>query len=777
MKCLHCGEKNGSKNEKFCCQGCEAAYKIISQSGLRNYYELREEIFAEGKIKPEITNDLDISEFILGEDIQTNSISLMIQGMHCAACIWLIESILKKQEDVIDARVNLSKKTLFLRWRGPKDYGNVLIKLIQNIGYKLLPFDQEIFDSSEKKYNDEILRALAVAGFGVGNIMLFSFSLWFAEPEQMGIQTRNLLHFFSSLIALPVIIFSAKPFFSSALRSIKQGYPNMDLAISIAIFLACIVSLLETFRSANHVYFDSAVMLTFFLLIGRYLDLKARKKAFAIATEFTLLSANFGRVEEGGIVKIISSKNLKEGMILLVSSGEKISADGVIVDGESELDTSLITGETTPKIVTKNSEVFAGMINLTQPLRIKINKSPQHSLLSEIIRLSDEAQSKKIHYVRLADYLSRFYTPAVHLLAFATFCFWFKNGWEVALMNATAVLIITCPCALALAVPIVQTITISNFIKKGVLIKSGEALEKIIKSDVIIFDKTGSLTIGKPILIQIKILRGEEKNILQLAASLTKASTHPLSRAISESYNGNLLDLKIKENPGFGLEAEFENKVLRLGRQEFCIIENRNQYQEKTEEKGLSCFFKFGENEAEFLFADELKSDAKLTISRLKSMGKKIILLSGDSKSAVESVAKTLEIDQFYFEKTPISKAEFLSDFLINKKQFVMIGDGINDSPALALSPVSISFSRAADISQNIADIIIQGEKLSPILEIINSSNRAILLMKQNLLIALLYNLVAVPFAIYGHVVPLIAAIAMSSSSLIVLFNSLRCRS
>ncbi len=773
MKCLHCGEKTNGHDEKFCCPGCEAAYKIINQSGFKNYYELREENFVTGKIKPEIAENLDISEFVVREENQNNSVSLMIQGMHCAACIWLIENISKNQKDVVDARVNLSKKTLFLRWRGDAKYGNELIKLIQNIGYKLLPFDQEILDSSEKKYNDEILRALAVAGFGTGNVMLFSFSLWFADAGQMGIQTRNLLHFFSSLIALPVIIFSARPFFSSAIRSIKQGYPNMDLAISIAIFLACIVSLLETFRSANHVYFDSAVMLTFFLLIGRYLDLKARKKAFAIATEFTLLSANFGRVEEAGNIKILPSKNLKEGMILVVASGEKISADGIIIDGASELDTSLITGETTPKTVTKNSEVFAGMINLAQPLRIKITKSPQNSLLSEIIRLSDEAQSKKIHYVRLADYLSRFYTPAVHLLAFATFCFWFKSGWEVALMNATAVLIITCPCALALAVPIVQTITISNFIKKGVLIKSGEALEKLIKSDIIIFDKTGSLTIGKPKLIEIKILHGEEKNILPLAASLAKASKHPLSQAISESYDGKFLDLKIKENPGFGLEAEFENKVMRLGRKQFCDIQNFQPSQQNS----LSCFFKFGENEAEFLFADEIKSDAKAVISSLKSMGKEIILLSGDSKNPVESVAKTLEIDQFYFEQTPVSKAEFLGKFLADKKQFIMIGDGINDAPALALSPISISFSKAADISQNIADIIIQGEKLSPILEVINSSNRSISLMKQNLLIALLYNLIAVPFAISGHVVPLIAAIAMSSSSLIVLFNSLRCRS
>ncbi|MBU6140844.1 MAG: cadmium-translocating P-type ATPase [Proteobacteria bacterium] len=765
-KCLHCGEKT---REEFCCLGCETAYKIINKLGLNNYYKLRAENFSVGKIKPELTEKLDISEFVLREKDGINSASLMVQGMHCAACIWLIESILKKQKNVVDARINLSKKTLFLRWQGTAAQGGDLIKLIQEIGYKLLPFDQEILDSTEKKYNDGILRALAVAGFGAGNVMLFSFSLWFADANEMGIQTRNLLHFFSSLIALPVIIFSARPFFLSAFRSIKQGYPNMDLAISIAIFLACVVSLIESFRSANHVYFDSAVMLTFFLLIGRYLDLKARKKAFAVATEFTLLAASFGRVEEEGKVKILPSKQLREGMILLVSSGEKIAADGVVIDGESEIDSSLITGESLPKKISKGSEIFAGTINLAQPLKIRITKSPQNSLLAEIIRLSEEAEGKKIHYIRIADYLSRFYTPAVHLLAFATFCFWFKNGWEIALMNATAVLIITCPCALALAVPIVQTIAISNFIKKGILIKSGEALEKLIKIDIIVFDKTGSLTIGSPKLVEIKTLKGEEKNLLKLAASLTKNSRHPISQAISSGYSGNLEELSIQENQGFGLEANFENKILRLGRKDFCDVKSDFENNKNL----LSCFLKFGETEAVFLFSDEIKTDAKSVITSLRNSGKKIILLSGDSQNSVESVAKELGITEFYFEQTPVSKVKILEDL----KNFVMIGDGLNDAPALASAPVSISFSRAADISQNVADIIIQGEKLTPILELINSSKKAISLMRQNLLIALIYNLIAVPYAIAGHVVPLVAAIAMSSSSLLVLFNSLRMNS
>ncbi len=770
--CLHCGEDTKKITEDFCCLGCSTAYKIINKLGFENYYKLREINFASGKIKPEAIDIPDISEFVLTEKDGANSISLMVQGMHCAACVWLIESILKKQENVIAARINLSKKTLFLRFSGDKKTGNDLVKLIHEIGYKLLPFDEEVLNSAEKKYNDSILRALAVAGFGAGNIMLFSLSLWFSDTLEMGVNTRNLLHFFSSLIALPVIIFSARPFFSSAWKSIKQGYPNMDLAISIAIFLACVVSLLETFRSASHVYFDSAVMLIFFLLIGRYLDVKARKKAFAVATEFTMLAASFGRVEEDSKMKILPSRQLLEDMILVVAAGEKIAADGIVIEGESEVDTSLITGESLPKKIIKNSEVFAGTINLAQPLKIRITKSPQHSLLAEIIHLSEEAEVKKNHYIRIADYLSKFYTPAVHLIAFATFLFWFKNGWEVALMNATAVLIITCPCALALAVPIVQTIVISNFIKKGILVKSGEALEKLRETDVIVFDKTGSLTIGAPKLVKI-IAPQSQIDYVKLAASLTKNSRHPIAQAISASYGGELFELQVEENQGLGLAAKFENKILRLGRKEFCGVKSDFG----NEENLLSCFMKFGEEEIIFLFSDEIKMDAKAVIEKLRSDNKKIILLSGDSENVVKDVAQKLAISEFYFSQTPVSKVQFLEKLKAENKKFVMIGDGLNDAPALALSHVSISFSRASDIAQNIADVVIQGEKLMPIIDLFSSSKKALSLMKQNLLIALVYNLVAVPYAIAGHVVPLIAAIAMSSSSLLVLFNSLRMNS
>lgn len=779
-KCLHCTLEVENDVDDFCCLGCKTAYKIINNLGFSSYYNLRQIDEKERKTRPREDEEVDISQFVKIEN-EKKSVTLMVQGLHCAACVWLIENILKKQKSVSLARVNLSQKTLKIMWQGEVDYGNQLAHLISQIGYKLLPFDAEILQRAEKKYDDTILRAMAVAGFGAGNIMLLSISLWFSDSLDMGPRTHNLLQFFSCLIAIPVLLYSSRPFFSSALKSIKAGYPNMDLPISLAIVLASCVSILQMMKNANHIYFDSVVMLIFFLLIGRYLDLKARKKAFEIASEFTLLSASFGRVLIDDKIVTLPIKKIEKDMILLVAAGEKIAADGFVIEGESEVDNSMINGESLPQKIMKNCAVFAGTINITEPLKIRVSKAQNESLMAQILEFVQIAQDKKNSYVRLADSLAKFYTPTIHILAILTFAFWFKNGFEIALMNATAVLIITCPCALALAVPIVQTIAISRFIKRGILIKSGEALEKISQIDIIIFDKTGSLTLGKPRLKAIKFLDGRELNevqknyYLQIAASLSARSRHIISRAISNAFAGNIIALDAKEERGFGLVAKLEEKELRLGKKDFCLIKN-NFNAEILENNLLNCFLKIGDEELILLFEDRLKEDASDVILALKKQNKKIILLSGDLENPVKKIASDLKIDEFYFEKNPLQKAEFLQNLKAQNKKFIMVGDGINDAPSLALADVSISFSSASDIAQNIADIVICNEKLQPILQLKKDSQKSLHLMKQNLIIALIYNIFALPFAFLGHVTPLFAALAMSSSSLLVLFNSLRMR-
>lgn len=848
--CKHCELKLSIHQQNFCCKGCEKAYEIIESMGLKNYYQIREKNISEANLKPDLNGNFDISEFVkknlknnssrnlnnnfeenLSDDISNNHkneisnswhLELMVQGLQCGACVWLIESILLKNPKVLQARINLTRKVLSLDFQGEISDANKIIHQVSEIGYKFLPFDQEIIQEEEKKYNNSLLKALGVAGFGAGNIMFFSFILWFNNSEEMGFASHQFLQFISALIALPVIIYSARIFFISAYKALANGFANMDVPISLAIILAGIVSLFQAYQGGDHVYFDSAVMLTFFLLIGRFLEMKARKKAFNIATEFSLLNASYARVEEEKVIKILPIKKLQKDMILVISCGEKIASDGIVIEGESEIDDSLLTGEIILKKIAKDSMVYAGSINISQPIKVRITSDINSNLLSQIIALINQNQNSKNSCELIAQKLSKIYTPLVHILAFLTFVIWFlviDKSFTQAIMNATAVLIITCPCALALAIPIVQTIVISGFITKQILVKNGEALEKINKIDMVIFDKTGSLTLGTPRLKSIysiennsikKLEKNQEDFYLTIAVAMAKNSSHPISKALLASCPNHNFDLVIHEEKSQGLSGKItveflkqiinelkNNKInyqlnedffrnfndqmpldVRLGRSQYCNI-NFNNFQEilsKYNEnyQQLTTFMKLADHELVFVFDDEIKQDAYQVISFLKSIGKKIILLSGDHQKNVEIIAQKLGIKEFYYQKSILQKAEFLENMKKNNDNFMMIGDGLNDAPALAISTVSVSFTNASDLSKNIADILINSTKLSPIISLFIGSKKAFQIMKQNLLLALIYNLIALPFAVMGMVMPLIAAISMSSSSLLVILNSLR---
>ena len=769
-KCLHCGLPSPI-NQKFCCNGCNAAYSIINNLGLGNYYKSRFIKTGERSNKPEENNFINIEEFAILSDNNSYSVNLMVEGLHCAACIWLIESVLKKQENIIKARINMGNRRLHLIWNGDLDYGNKLVKMVADLGYRLIPFDAEILKNEEKKYDNNLLKALAVSGFAAGNIMLLSVALWSSSSEIMGIATRNLLYWVSALIALPTIIYSGRIFFASAWNAVKSGTTNMDVPIAIAIFLASLVSLFEAITKGEHAYFDSAVMLIFFLLIGRYLDFGARKKAMQTASQMALLQVSAATlIDENNQPKTIRAKDIKKDMILLIVAGDRIPADGIVIDGISEIDTSLITGESMPKKISINEEVFAGMINLAAPIKIMVNKTKEETLLAQIIALTENIEKNKSRYVRIADKVSKYYTPIVHILAaisFIIWCFYLKAGWHQSLLIATAVLIITCPCALALAVPVVQIVSSSRLMKQGILLKSGEALEKLTNIDSVVFDKTGTLTLGQPKLINKNEI---DENLLLIAASVASKSKHPLSKALCNSYSGNLLELQVSEIMGSGLSSIYNNQAIKLGKKEFATDLNEENNNEITSE----VYLKYGDKTVVFKFEDELRPDAELVKKQLQKLKKKIILLSGDKKSAVENVANKVGITEYYYNQTPIDKCDFLKQLKSQNKNILMIGDGLNDAPALALADVSISPSIASDISKNAANIIFQGQKLYPVLEVILVAKKAKKLMKENFVIALAYNLIAVPFAIVGYIVPLIAALAMSSSSIIVVLNALR---
>lgn len=698
-----------------------------------------------------------------------HTLSVLVDGVHCAACIQKIESALGRSEDIKSARLNFGAKRLFMEWEGPAQRADDFVQIVENLGYRVKPYDTRSAEETAQTEERFLLLCLGVAGFAMGNVMLLSVGVWSTSAETMGMATRDFFHWISAAIALPTILFSGRPFFRSALSVLTKGHTNMDVPISLAIVLAGSMSLFETVNHGEHVYFDSAIMLIFFLLIGRYLDFRARKNARGAAHDLLQSFSGFANVIEGDKTRRVLIRDLKEDMIIRVAVGEKFPVDGVVISGQSHVDTALVTGESVPVQVTTQDEVYAGTLNLDAPLTVRVAKAAQDSLLSDIVRLMDKAQQGQAAYVRLADRAAKLYTPVVHTVAAISFCGWFflgGLGWQPSLMIAVTVLIITCPCALGLAVPVVQVLASSRMMKRGILVKSGDALERMASIDTIMLDKTGTLTLGT-----LRLIGEYNPQELKLAASLASQSAHPLSKALIKAYNGELLELEnVSEHAGQGLSAEFQGKKIKLGSRSFCGDEtvSATDYNELWLQNGetITCF----------CFEDKLRTDAPQVIELFKSAGVTSILVSGDRQHLVEKIAQLTAIEKTYAQMKPTQKYEILEALKTDGHTVLMVGDGLNDAPVLAGANVSMAPGTAIDMAQNAADIIFMGEDFMPVYDAYHTAKFSQTLIRQNFAMAVIYNIVAIPLAVCGMVTPLIAALAMSGSSLLVIANSFRLR-
>ncbi len=696
-------------------------------------------------------------------------IDLLVEGVHCGGCVRRIEDALLSRREVAAARVNLSTRRLTVTWEGAPRLAQALVAAVEALGFTAVPFVPQEMGDRDRRAQSELLRAMAVAGFAAGNVMLLSVSVWAGYFEGMGAATRDLLHWFSALIALPAIVYAGRPFYRSAIAALAAGRTNMDVPISLAVLLAGGMSLFETMEGGRYVYFDSAVALLFFLLLGRYLDCRARGRARAAVERLLALTAGSVTVlEADGRRVVLRPERLRPGMRLLAAAGERIASDGKVTAGRSELDTSLITGESLPRPVADGDRVFAGTLNLGAPLTIEVGAVGEGTLLAEIVRLMEQAEQRRARYVALAERISRLYAPAVHGLALATFLGWtFVVGvdWQVALLHAVAVLIITCPCALGLAVPVVQVIASGRLMRQGVLLKSATALERLARVDTVVFDKTGTLTLGRP-----RLRSGDhDPEALRLAASLAGASRHPLARALHAAAPGVPVAPGVREVPGCGLSLNTAAGEIRLGSRRWCGSEEAHS--PPAPELWLRAP---GRAPCAFRFDDPLRADAAAVVAALKRQGLAVRLLSGDRAAAVAEVARALAIDDWQAASTPADKVAELERMAGEGRAVLMVGDGLNDAPALAAASVSLSPSSAADITQTSADAVFQGERLSPVLETLAVARASQRLVKQNFALAFGYNLLTVPLAVLGLVTPLIAALAMSASSLVVIANALR---
>ncbi|HTP84564.1 MAG TPA: heavy metal translocating P-type ATPase [Alphaproteobacteria bacterium] len=770
VTCAHCGAALAADCGRFCCAGCAAAYALVCDLGLDRFYRSR--TAPDGALRPDPAAPIvDYAAYATADAAGHSVLHLMVEGITCAACVWLIETVLAREPGIIEARVNVATRRLVVRWAGPAADAHRHVERLAALGFRLIPFDPQRLVMAEQGAERELLKSMAVAGFAAGNVMLLSVSVWAGENGEMGPATRDLLHWVSALIALPAIAYAGRPFFRSALTAVKAGRTNMDVPISIGVLLAAGMSLFETFASGVTTYFDSAVTLLFFLLAGRYLDLRARGRARAAAENLLTLAARSVNVlAVDGSVRAVLPQAVASGATVLVAAGERFGVDGHIVEGRSDLDTSLVTGETVPAMAGPGTAVFAGTVNLTAPVRMTVTATGEGTLLAEIVRLMEAAAQGRGRFVALADRVARAYAPLVHALAALTFLGWYGFGGvsaHDALLTAIAVLIITCPCALGLAVPVVQIVASGRLLRGGTLLKSATALERLADIDTVVFDKTGTLTVGRPELSQDRMRSGED---LRLAASIAASSRHPLARALQRACPGVEALGGVAEHPGRGLSAAEGHGEIRLGSRAFCGI-SADEAVPGGPELWLA---RPGHPPVQFMFTDALRCDAAEIIQDLRRRGLDVRLMSGDRAAVVAGVARRVGLDLWQAECTPARKAAELAALRAHGRRVLMVGDGLNDAPALEAADVSASPATAADICQTAADLVFQGDRLAPVLEALDMAKRTRRLVRQNLVLALAYNLAAVPLAILGYVTPLIAAVAMSSSSVIVIGNALR---
>ncbi|MEO1656615.1 MAG: heavy metal translocating P-type ATPase [Pseudomonadota bacterium] len=695
------------------------------------------------------------------------SLELAVTGARCAGCIGKIEGSLAALPGVTAARLNLSTGKLHVAWRGDLR-SQEITETIADLGYTAVPFDPAAAEEEADKHGQFLLRCLAVAGFASANIMLLSVSVWATSGEEMGEATRALLHLVSALIAIPAVAFAGRPFFSSAWRALRRQRANMDVPISLAVFLAVSVSLFESMNGGEHAYFDAAVMLLFFLLIGRWLDHRLRRRARSAAHDLLALQATTAlRLTSDGQAESIAAKDIAVGDQLVLQPGTRLPVNARVVDGRSDIDTAFLTGESEPQLAGPDDRLFAGTRNISGRLIVEATADVAGSLLSDLVRLVEAGQQAKDRYTILADKAARLYVPVVHTLAAVTFAGWLVLGAELreAIMAATAVLIITCPCALGLATPAVQVVATGQLFRRGILVKSGNALERLARCKHVVFDKTGTLTSGKLEWVNRDVLNQDENEAL---SALARAGLHPVARSIAEIAGSGAIADDVEEVPGEGIKGSVAGAEVRLGRARFVGADD-----DLDPSDGTKAWVRIGPVAPKrLLFRDRIREDSAETIRTMREAGLTVSLLSGDHERAVSSVAGKLGIDDYRASTTPTEKAEHLERHKADGG-VAMVGDGINDAPALALADVSLSPGSAADAAQSAADLVYQNNGIGSVYAAWRMAVRARRRILQNFAFAALYNMIAAPLAMAGYVSPLIAALAMSGSSLVVTLNAL----
>ncbi len=803
--CFHCGSPLPERelfeaeidghSRHFCCLGCQSVCKVIYDSGLEGFYQRA----PEGTLlapPPELPKDLAFydldevqSEYVtdLGEQ---REIDLLVEGIHCAACVWLIERTLAGVPGVISANVNLSGRRLHLRWDNSKIHLSQILARLGEIGYAAVPFDPDAAEGTLKRQNRAFLFRIAFAGFAMMNLLWVSIALYTGADEG---EFRNLFYWVGFALATPTLFYSGFPFLKGAWTGLRRMHLTMDLPIAIGATSTYLYSGYVTVFNPiqGHVYFDTVVNLIFVLLVGRFLESTSKRHAVAASQRLMDLQPRVATVVRDGVDQIVPVRAVNAGELILVKAGEQIPVDGTIIEGRSSINEAMLTGESRPVDKTKGDNVSAGTMNLTSTLQIRVTGVLKNTALGRIIHLVEEAQASKAPIQRIADRIVPWFVTVTLVLAALTFAFWLNTGLELALMTAVSVLIITCPCAFGMATPMAIAVASGLGARNGILVKNGEVLETLSRISHFVFDKTGTLTEGRMKVQVLHLAEGSrEQEIVALAALVERYSEHSIAQAIisraesdeQEQATGSVVDFE--NQAGLGVRADVNGQKILLGSRTWLAqngVEDSGVFTDpaRTLETGaVTCVYMAidGREVALFGIADQLRPGAAELLDSLRQQGIRLTLLSGDSKLVAQAVAEQLGGMEVIAEVLPDEKDSVIQQLKKGGARVAMVGDGINDAPALIRADVGISLGSGTDASMESSDIVLMSDELDKVEQSVALSRRTLRTIRQNIGISMVYNSIMVPLAMMTYVTPLVAAIAMPISSLLVIGNSARIR-
>ena len=792
IKCTHCQlefdesvmiTEENNPDVYFCCNGCQGVYHLLKEDGLDSFYEK----IGNSKIAPPLQIESDSSSFDMESFKQRyikttadgfSSVDLVIEGIHCAACIWLNEKVLANTEGIVDATINFTNNKAKIIWDEDTIALSKVIDTIRNIGYNAYPYDRTQEDIKATKNKKDYFMRMAIAVFASMNIMMIDVAKYAGFFTGMKEETLHLVHIAEFIFATPVLFYSGWIFFKGAYYGLKNRIVNMDLLVSAGATLTYIYSLYVLFGGRGHSYFDSVAMIITFVLVGKYLEVIGKKNAIDTMDKIRSQVPHEATIVEDGVKKVVPLDVINVGDIIEVKRGEKATVDGILIGSTATFDESSLSGESLPVEKREGDTIYSGTINSGKVIRYTATKNYANSTLSNIVNLLEDSLASKPQIEDTTNELSKYFSITILLLSIVTFAgwYWYGGDFEEALIVAISVIVIACPCALALATPIASLIGISWAAEKGLLFKEAKFIETFSKADTVVLDKTGTITEGK---LDVKKVTGEiNADILPALYALSDGSTHPVSLAIKKYLEKNFDSIEtveltnVEQIEGKGLKAYYGDRMIVAGNSR--LMDELNIYFSFDTVYTVYHFALDDKVILSFELDDNLKDGIKKLITYLSDINVNVIMATGDNDKVASRVAKSIDLKEYRAELSPIDKANYVKSLKDEGKKVVMVGDGINDALALSHADVAIAMGSGADVALAVSDVVILNNSLKAIEDSFVISRRTFKFIKQNLALSLVYNVITIPIAMVGYVIPLVAALSMSLSSLLVVGNSMR---